>query len=144
MAGAAKISGERVGTNRVTGKLLTGWAHCVQSIWVIFTTRINTRLMLLDFGSDVPGLIDRPGNRETFALFCSAITQALVKWEPGFRVTQFSVVDANQDGQFTIEMTGIFYPRGHLGDYSVSEDATTRFLMAAGQNGVIFTGSQVS
>ena len=141
---SASIAGERLGTNKLTGKLLYGFAHCVQSIWDILTTRFNTRVMLLNYGSDVPSLIDKPGNRETFARFYSAIAVALQNWEPGFRVTQFNIVDANQDGQFTIEMIGIFYPRGHLGDYSVSENATTRFLMAVGQNGVLFTTGPVS
>jgi uncharacterized protein len=120
----AAVSADRVGTSKTTGKLLYGFEHCMQSIWDILTTRVNTRVMLLDYGSDVPALIDQPGNRETFARFYSAITQALLQWEPGFRITQFQVVDAFSDGSFTIAMIGLYYPRGHLGDYSVSEDAT--------------------
>ena len=130
MAGMTS-SGDRVGFNRVTGALLTGFDHCLQSILDIFTTRINTRIMRLDYGSDGIGLLDRPGNRQTIALFYSTMVTALLKWEPGFRINQFYVVDANGDGQFTFEMVGIFYPRGHLGDYSVSQDATSRFVMSA-------------
>ena len=83
----------------------------MQSIWDILTTRLNTRVMLLDYGSDVPALIDQPGNRETFARFYSAIAQALVKWEPGFRVTQFQLVDANQDGTFTVAIRPLLSAR---------------------------------
>lgn len=140
---AAKVSGERVGINRDNGKLLSGWDHVAQSILVIFTTRLNTRLMLLDFGSDITGLIDAPGNSQTFARFYSAMVEAIVKWEPGFRVSSFAIVQATQDGAFTIQMSGIYYPRGHLGDYSVSENATMRFVMAATNSGVIFTGAPI-
>lgn len=143
MAGAAKVSGERVGVDRETGKLLTGFAHCLQSLLVIFTTRINTRLMRLSFGSDIPALVDRPQARETFARLYNAMTQAVLDWEPGFRIRYFNVVDASPEGAATIELTGVYYPRGHLGDYSVAEDATMRFTMSITNTGMILTGSPV-
>jgi len=132
----------RVGTDRATGKRIYGWAHAVQSIWDVLMTRLNTRIMLLDYGGDSPGLIDHPGNKQSIATFFSAITTALLKWEPGFRLTNLGIADANTDGAFTLVMTGLFYPRGHLGDYSVVEDVATRFIVAAGENGYVFTGTQ--
>jgi hypothetical protein len=38
---SASIAGERVGTNKPTGKLLYGFDHVVQSIWDILTTRLD-------------------------------------------------------------------------------------------------------
>jgi phage baseplate assembly protein W len=143
MASAATVSGERVGIDRNTGKTLTGWAHCAQCLLVLFSTLLNTRLMLLDYGSDIPGMIDRPGTNATFALLYNAMTQAILKWEPGFRATYFAVVEATGDGAFTIEIAGLFYPRGHLGDYSISENATMRFVMALTSSGAIFTGTAI-
>jgi phage baseplate assembly protein W len=140
--GVIKAPESRVGTNRVTGKLLTGFAHVVQSLWVLFTTRVNTRVMRLRYGSDIPGLIDHPGNRASIALLYSALVSATIQWEPGFRFTQLSIDSAGADGHFVLSFNGIYYPRGHLGDYSVAENATLRFLAAATANGLIFTGTQ--
>ena len=142
MVGTVIPPESRVGTSNVTGKRIYGWAHAVQSIWDVLTTRLNTRVMLLDYGGDNPGLIDHPGNKQSIAAFFSAITSALLKWEPGFRLTQLGIAEAGADGAFTLVMTGLFYPKGHFGDYSVVEDATSRFIVAAGENGYIFTGTQ--
>jgi hypothetical protein len=45
---------DAVGANETTGKIPCGFDHCVQSIWDIFATRLNTGVMLLDYGCDVP------------------------------------------------------------------------------------------
>lgn len=112
---------QRVGTDRATGRLLTDWAHCTQSIQFILATRLGSVIMLLNFGSDVPSLIDKPGTAETIARCYAAIADALRRWEPGFRVREFELIRAGSDGVFEIELRGVFYPRGHLGDYSLSE-----------------------
>ena len=112
---------QRAGMDRRTGRLLTDWEHCAQSIQFILATRLGTVIMLLDFGSDVPSLIDRPGTAETIARCYAAAAGALRRWEPGFRVREFELVRAGSDGVFDIELRGTFYPRGHVGDYSLSE-----------------------
>jgi phage baseplate assembly protein W len=121
---------ERSGIDWETGKPLSGFDHCMQSMWILFTTRIGTRVMRLDVGSDVTALLDSPANRETIARFYAAITEALLKWEPGFRVTRFTVEEASGDGGFAFGITGIYYPRGHLGDYSIAEDRTASFVLS--------------
>lgn len=127
----AVVHGDRIGVNRLTGAYITEFDHCVQSMWDLFTTRIGTRIMRLDYGSSILGLVDKPGNRQVLASFYASIATALVKWEPGFRVTQFQLLDAhNGSGQFDFLMVGIFFPRGHLGDYSISEDETMRFVLS--------------
>jgi len=130
----------RVGLNRVTGKYLTDWDHCVQSLLDIFTTHIGTRVMRLDYGSGDMALLDRPGNKQVIALFYSTLVSAILQWEPGFRVTQFQVVVAGADGQFTFAIVGIFYPRGHLGDYSISQDMTAQFTLNA-LGGIVAVGA---
>lgn len=113
----------RVGIDRNTGRLIKGWQHCLQSIYVILTTRINLRTMRLDFGSDCPALLDQPGNKTSIAKWYVAIFKAM-KWEPGFKITKLQLVKAAKTGGYTFSLTGIFYPRGHLGDYSISEPQT--------------------
>lgn len=111
----------RTGLDRATGAVLTDWPHCVQSIQDILTTNLNTRVMRLDYGSGDHTLVDRPGNREVIATWYANAVAAILKWEPGYRVTQFTTDGAGNDGHYTFTLDGLFYPRGHLGDYSLVE-----------------------
>lgn len=115
----------RIGIDRQTGGVLTGWAHCAQSIAVIWSTMLNTLLFARDFGSNVPGLVDRPMSGRSIADVYVAGVEALRRDEPGFRPTRVSLVRAGADGVATFEIAGDFYPNGHLGDYSVKETVST-------------------
>src|SRR4051812_19116410 len=127
---ADRVVADRIGISRLDGSVLTDWAHCIQSIWDIITTRIGTRVMRLEYGGEVPALLDRPGNALVLASWYGAITTALIKWEPGFQISSFSLEGAGPDGHYTLLISGLFYPRGHLGDYSIVQDASNRFLVA--------------
>jgi phage baseplate assembly protein W len=111
----------RTGVDRKTGMVLTGWAHCEQSIGVIVTTAIGSRVMRRDFGSDGPALQDRPMSAPSIFDHIMAIAEALRKWEPGFRLRKVNVLDARPEGTIVFEQRGDFYPNGHLGDYSLVE-----------------------
>lgn len=86
--------------------------------------------MLLDFGAATTRLVDKPGNQETIAKFFIAISSALRPrvvdgrqlGEPGFRLSRMTLIGA-EPGLYTFDNAGIFYPRGHLGDFSESEAA---------------------
>ena len=109
------------GVNRVTGDVLDGWRHLEQSLWDLFTTPIGTRVMRRDYGSDVPNLIDRPQGIDTVLEVTMAFGEALEKWEPRFRLSQVLIEDANPDGTFQLFVRGDYYPRGHLGDFTIVE-----------------------
>lgn len=122
----------RTGVDWRTGKPLTGWAHCRQSVEVILTTALMTLLMARDFGSDVPHLVDKPANERTIAQFTMAVVTALKKDEPGFRLTRFSVTRLGADGVAEFEIAGDFYPLGHRGDFSLIErDVSTSVTLAS-------------
>ncbi len=139
---AIAAAGERVGMSRTTGKLLTGFAHCVQSILDIITTAIGTRVMRLEYGADAFGLIDAPGTKYVLALWYSRVATAVYNFEPGFRITRFFLEDTDKGGgHYIIALGGTYYPRGHLGDYSVSEDATMRFILSSQLGELVITGA---
>ncbi len=119
-----------VGMNRYTGQPISGWAHVVQSIEDLLTTRIMQRVMRREYGSDVPKLIDAPMEPRVVLAFYVAVVEALRRWEPRFRPTYCSIVEGDADGGISLEVRGTYYPRGHLGDYSVAEDASGTLRLA--------------
>lgn len=112
----------RVGTDNRTFKQITGWDHCAQCLQTLMSTRVGTRVMRLSYGSDVPPLLDSPGNAATIALCYSAMAKAIDEWEPGFELRRMELISAGSDGAFEFELDGIFYPLGHLGDRSLAEE----------------------
>ena len=111
----------RTGMDAETGRLLTGWPHCLQSIRCILTTLIRERLMRRAFGSLTPEMQDRSATPRNILATYAAAADALAKWEPGFRLRTLRLVSGSSDGRFEFDLSGTFFPNGHLGDYSVVE-----------------------
>lgn len=112
------------GLSRDAGAGLTGFAHVQQSIDVILTTPIGSRVMRREFGSELFGLIDRPlTDRIILAIYAAAVI-AIARWEPRFVVTGCQLRQASAGGVLDLSLSGKYYPRGHLGDFSVVETAT--------------------
>ena len=105
------------GMNRRTGKALDGYEHLVQSLEDILTTPKLTRVWRRSYGGEGTYLVDKPGTPETLIDFTIALGEAVDKWEPRYRLNRVWFEDANQDGEFTINMDGTYYPRGHFGDF---------------------------
>lgn len=110
------------GLSRSNFEVLGGWQHVWQSILDIMTTPIGTRVMRRDYGSEIPNLIDRPGTQDRVVDVAMALAEALEKWEPRFVLDRISLDQAGPDGVFEIGIHGRYFPRGHLGDFSVYED----------------------
>jgi phage baseplate assembly protein W len=108
------------GLNRQSGAALEGWPHVLQSLLDVWTTPKGTRVMLREYGCDLVGLIDRPAGRDTVLEAIMAVMDA-EQWEPRFRIRECSVTQAGADGVFTLIVSGVYYLRGHLGDFSVFE-----------------------
>jgi len=115
-------SGPGTGFDRDAGSILTGFDHVRQSIGVILTTPIGSRVMRRDFGSELFDLIDRPMTDQVILAAYSAVVMAIAKWEPRFAVTGCRLTSAAADGSLALEIDGVWYPRGHLGDFTPAND----------------------
>ncbi|MBB4302354.1 hypothetical protein GGD81_001381 [Rhodobium orientis] len=115
----------RTGINAETGKLLVGWPHCEQSIRKILSTRFNTRTRYRHLGSDVPDLQDQNATDHTLLKLYTAVHAAIddeTDGEPGFDLTSIEMIEYGRAGRFAFMLDGIYYPNGHLGDFSIAED----------------------
>lgn len=123
------------GFDRKTGRPLSGWDHTQQSLRVLITTDLGERVMRYRLGGRTGSLLDRPGNALTvvdhFVAIQEAIEPRLVNGfqygEPRFDLARI-VPRGDQSGLFTFELVGLYYPRGHLGDFSVYETRTATVL----------------
>lgn len=119
-----------IGIDRNTGEVITGWDHVRQSLEVLISTAIGSRVERRDYGCDIEGLIDKPQNEETVVDFAIAIAEALEPrpfdngrflGEPRFQINRFTY-DLETPGVVTAAIEGVYFPNGHLGDFSVAED----------------------
>lgn len=117
----------RIGVNRHTGKMLTGWDHVVQSLTVIFHTRYHSRVIRRWVGSLVPHLLGESAVGRAITRFYWAVATAIDLWEPNYRIQQVHVErsadgrsltspEELRRGEITTIMDGVYRPRGHLGD----------------------------
>ena len=114
------------GIDRQTGRLIDGWPHVVQSIMVIFTTGFGERMLRRWFGSSVPQLLGNSLTEATVVSFFAAIVTSLevrerdtgLPREPRFKITKITPLKVDRSGNLRIEISGIYMPRGHLGDFT--------------------------
>ncbi|PZU95569.1 MAG: baseplate assembly protein [Chelatococcus sp.] len=111
-----------VGIDRVTGRVLTDWQHTLQSLSVLFTTNIGSRVMRRLYGSLVPRLLGENLTYPTILRFVTAVIVAVELWEPRFRIKRVRIVQSENSpetlrkGALRLAMIGEYRPRGHLGD----------------------------
>lgn len=97
------------GISATTGKPLEGLEHLRQSIRDILTTRIGTRVMVREYGSRLPDLIDNPVNaRLTMDLYAATVA-ALARWEPRFRLSRVHIAKS-APGKVILDLEGEYLP----------------------------------
>jgi phage baseplate assembly protein W len=99
------------GMNRNTGRELSGIEHLKQSIAVILTTPIGTRVQRREFGSRIYQYIDRSLNDETLSEIYMAASEALDIWEPRFTVQSIKATYIGK-GTATILIKGVYLITG--------------------------------
>ena len=95
--------------DRDTGLPLQGWDRCRQSIEVILTTRLRTRVMRLWWGSSALDMMDKPLTRITFARGIVAAIAAIDGTEPEFFVSSVAMAPA-ADGACLVTVVGTYLP----------------------------------
>ncbi len=114
-----------------TGAMIDGWPAVVQSILIILSTRINTRVFLREFGSDVPKLVGAPQNDDGILSLYMAVAEALAKWEPRFELTDVSVVPS-PDGVIILDLSGNYRPHALSGYISTVTNEARVIRVARG------------
>ena len=110
------------GINRADGRILSDFEHVRQSVGVVLTTPIGSRVMRREFGSELFDLIDRPMTARVILAVYAAAVMAIARWEPRYAVTGVRVLDASAEGRLSLEFNGTYFPRGHLGDFTPAGD----------------------
>ena len=100
------------GMSRTNGEKLTGAEHLVQSIKDILTTPIGARVMLREYGSRLPELVDRPLNALLDVELQAAVAVALDRWEPRFKLTTVQITERTTAGRITISIEGVIVADG--------------------------------
>jgi phage baseplate assembly protein W len=125
------------GMNPETGSTMEGWLRVVNHIMRIFTTGYGQRILRMWWGSNVPHLLGQSMNEETVVRFFLAILTSMEVVEnglprmPNFKITKLCPVKVERTGAFTIEIVGVYMPRGHLGDFTPEDVRTLTIPMTA-------------
>lgn len=91
------------GLNRHTGQRMSDDAHLAQSVGVLLSTPVGSRVLRRDYGSDLPLLIDQPMTPATVIDLYMATAEAIDKWEPRIDLRRVSIDQASA-GRLTLSL----------------------------------------
>lgn len=108
--------------DRGTFEPIDNFTSALQSVEVILSTRIGSRVMRREFGGGAAELLGRAITGPLFAAFQQLVATAIDLWEPRFQVRRVSVTGSTDEiragtAGFSLEVD--YRPRGHLGDFRV-------------------------
>ena len=111
------------GVDRHTDKLIDAYSSALQSVEVIFTTRIGERVMRRHFGAGLAELLGRAITPRLFSAWQTLIAVGIDLWEPRFRVRHVSVLgsaDAIRMGRATVRVEVDWRPWALAGNLTVA------------------------
>lgn len=113
--------------DRRTGARLSNYESALQSVEILFFSRIGEHVMLREFGAGARELLGRLLTPRLFAAFMLLLAAAIDLWEPRFRVRRLipgGSVDELRLGHAGFRIEVDFRPNGHLGDPTVESVRT--------------------
>jgi phage baseplate assembly protein W len=121
--GYLKVAGAiqyRVGMDALTGGVLVGMPHMLQSLGMIWETRLETVPMLLDFGSNLRGLLAEDVEPAIALAVYNELVISAALWEPEYEIAELQLVRLTEGGALGVRHGGIYYPEGRLGNYDIA------------------------
>ncbi|CDN54759.1 Putative phage gp25 protein [Neorhizobium galegae bv. officinalis bv. officinalis str. HAMBI 1141] len=110
----------RSGLDARSGKPLAGAQHLMQSLGKIWGTRIDTRVMLLDFGSNLRSLLSEDLSPSIALLIYNELVASAARWEPEYAITQIQLVTLTEHGRLGLRHGGLYYPEGRFGNFEMA------------------------
>lgn len=116
--------------DRRTGRALSGFAHVQQSVEVLFSTRIGSRVMRRSVGSNVPQILGRNLRPATLLRFYTAMIAAIEAWEPRLKVKSIrnpvaeNTPEAFRAGKVGVKIVADYRPRALEGDFTVENSVS--------------------
>jgi len=110
----------RSGLDARSGKPLAGAQHLMQSLGKIWGTRIDTRVMLLDFGSNLRSLLSEDLSPSIALLIYNELVASAARWEPEYAITQIQLVTLTEQGRLGLRHGGLYYPEGRFGNFEIA------------------------
>lgn len=99
------------GMDHQTGRPLSGVGHVRQSIQIILSTPIGSRVGRRLFGSALFDLIDQPVTEAWALEVVAATAEALLRWEPRFRLESVTL-NQPEPGRIILNISGEYLPGG--------------------------------
>lgn len=109
----------------------------MQSVEILFTTRLASIAMLREFGAGFIELLGRRITRRLFPVFLQLVATAIDLWEPRFKVRRIvpsGSLDDVRSGVLKVSIEVDYRPRGHKGDETV--ERLLNFSMTFRRSGV--------
>jgi len=122
--------------DRNTVEVIDNYASALQSVEVIFTTRISEMILMRHFGAGLVELLGRLMVPALFAAFRTLLAAGIDIWEPRFRVRRVDLngsVDEVRQGRAGFHIEVDWRPRAHLGDEAVEGVRTFGLTFAGGR-----------
>lgn len=110
----------RQGVDGRTGQVLTGYVHLVQSLDTVWMTRLNQLWMLLDFGSDLRGLLAEDLTPAIALQIYNELVASAERWEPEYRIDELQFVTMSETGLLALRHGGLYFPEGRYGNYDIA------------------------
>jgi phage baseplate assembly protein W len=122
--------------DRHTGEVIDNYASALQSVEVIFTTRIGEMILVRHLGAGLVELLGRLMVPALFTAFRTLLAAGIDIWEPRFRVRRVDLngsVDEVRQGRAGFHIEVDWRPRAHLGDDAVEGVRTFGLTFAGGR-----------